>query len=363
MEDVSTRQLVCSATAVASGERMDQVVTEGKNEGRLKLLKTLPGFAISAFFLWWTFRGFHFSEFRNVRLAAPLWILGVVLFSVLGYGTRCYRWWLMLRSYGSRLGDCARVLLTSLAANNILPFRIGDVMRVFTYAEDLGATPSVVLSTVILEKLLDVFSLAVLFVVTMHTGRVVSPHLRTAAELGLFFSTAGLLVMVFGAKTLEPVIQKAFAGATNATLRKLEHWLVLALECIRQIGVAGSLLLVVVSFAAWAFEGLLYVSAVRLVGLQTDWAGPWQAVSQANLSFLIPSSPGGIGPFEFACKDALMRHGVTDIAATIFGLLIHGWLLVVLTGVGGVWFLAHRLHRSRRKPLAEELGTLPAQLP
>ena len=342
---------------------MEEVVTEAPKEGRLKLLKTLPGLAISAFFLWWTFRGFHFSEFRDVRLAAPVWLLGVAAFSILGYGTRCYRWWLMLRTYRASLADCSRVLLTSLAANNILPFRIGDVMRIFTYADDLHTTPSVVLSTVILEKLLDVFSLAVLFVVTMHTGTVVSPHLRTAAEVGLAASTLGLLVMVFGAKTLEPLIQKTFAGTQNATLRKLEHWLVLALDCIRQIGVAGTLLLVAVSLVAWAFEGLLYVSAARLLGMATDWGGPWQAVSQANLSFLIPSSPGGIGPFEWACKDALLRHGVSVGAATIFGLLIHAWLLVVLTGVGGLWFLAHRLHRARRKPLAEELETLPAELP
>ncbi len=63
---------------------------------------------------------------------------------------------------------CAsRVFLTSLAANNMLPLRIGDVMRIFTYAADLNATPSMILSTVILEKLLDMFSLVVLLVVTL----------------------------------------------------------------------------------------------------------------------------------------------------------------------------------------------------
>ncbi len=342
---------------------MDQEVTEKASEGRLKLVKVLPGFAISAFFLWRTFRGFQASEFRNTHFVAPVWLVGVVLFSVLGYGTRCYRWWLMLRSYRSRMSDCSRILLTSLAANNILPFRIGDVMRVFTYAPDLGATPSVVLSTVILEKLLDVFSLAAMFAVTMHTGVAVSPHLRTVAEIGLGASTLGLLVMVFGAKTLGTLVERSFAGTQNPMLRKLEHWLVLALDCVRQIGVAGTLLLILVSFVAWTFEGLLYVSAARLIGMVTDAGGPWQAVSQANLSFLIPSTPGGIGPFEWACKDALLRHGVTDTAAAIFGLLIHLWLLVVLTGVGGGWFLAHRLHRARRKPLVEELETLPAELP
>ena len=336
--------------------------TEGQASG-LKLLKTLPGFVISAFFLWWTFRGFHFAAFRTVHLVAPVWIVGVVVFTLLGYGTRCVRWWLMLRSVGSSLANCSRVFLTSLAANNFLPFRIGDVMRIFTYADDLKATPSIVLSTVLLEKLLDVFSLAVLFVVTMNTGTLVSPHLRLAAEIGLTVSTVGLLVMVFGARTLEAPIRRVFAKTGNAKLAKVEHWLLLALDCIRQIGIAGSLLLVLVSFVAWFFEGLLYVSAVRLVGLATDWAGPWQAVSQANLSFLIPSSPGGIGPFEWACKDALLRHGTSDASAAIFGLLIHGWLMVAITAVGGGWFLLHRLHRARRLPLGLELDTLPAKLP
>lgn len=329
---------------------------------RLSLLKMLPGLAISGFFLWWTFRGIDIAVVKRVRLVAPGWIAGVVVFSVAGYSVRCYRWWRMLRSVGSRFTTCARVFMTSLAANNILPLRIGDVMRIFTYAGDLGGTPSIILSTVILEKLLDIFTLAILFVLTMHTGKGVSPHLRIAAEVGIGVSTVGLLVLVFGARTLEQPVRRLFARTKNDKLAKVEHWLLLAIDSIRQIGVFGTLLLVLCSFVAWAFEGLLYLSAARLVGLQTDWAGPWAAVAQANLSFLIPSSPGGIGPFEWACKDALIRNGATEASAAIFGLLIHAWLLVSITGVGGALFLAHRARRAMRKPLLEEIETLPAEM-
>ena len=332
-------------------------------ERRLSLLKTIPGLLISAFFLWWTFRGFKASDFKSVHLVAPLWILGILGFSIAGYTVRCFRWWRMLRSVNARFSACARVFMTSLAANNILPLRIGDVMRIFTYAGDLNATPSIILSTVILEKLLDIFTLAILFVVTMRFGKGVSAHLRVGAEIGIAVSSAGLLVLVFGARTLEPLLKKLFARTQNPKLAKLEHWLLLALDCIRQIGVFGTLMLIVYSFVAWFFEGLLYVSAAHLVGLQTDWAGPWAAVAQANLSFLIPSSPGGIGPFEWACKQALMRYGATEAAGGIFGLLIHAWLLVSITAVGGGMFLQHRLHMARRKPLLEEIDTLPVELP
>lgn len=349
---------------------MEQDIQAGANS-RLKLLKTLPGLAISAFFLWWTYgrvgangkRGFDLATFHQLRVVAPAWLIGIVLFSVAGYGLRCVRAYAMLRSVGARFSACARIFMTSLAANNVLPLRIGDVMRIFTYASDVNTTPSVVLSTVILEKLLDVFSLGVLFVITMQFGGGVSPHLRTVAEVGMLVSTLGLLTMVFGAKALKAPLQRFFDQAKNPTLKKLEHWLMLALNCIGDIGVTGTLLLIFYSFLAWACEGMLYVSFAKALGLQSDRVGPWQAAAEANLSFLIPSSPGGIGPFELACKDALVRHGASPAASGLFGLVVHLYLILAITGVGGIWFLAHRLDRARRIPLTEELETLPAQLP
>jgi uncharacterized protein (TIRG00374 family) len=332
------------------------------------LLKTLPGFAVSAFFIWWTYirrhpdgtRGFDPNAFRSIHLASPLWVVAVLVFGVTGYTIRCFRWWWMLRKQGSKFSTCARVFMTSLAANNILPLRIGDVMRVFTYAPDLGVTPSGVLSTVILEKLLDVFTLAVMVVVTMHFGKGVSPHAKMVAEACVAISTIGLLVLVFGAKQLLGPVQRLAAKSKSGIVAKIEHWLGLAIDCIDQIGVGGTLMLVVYSFVAWGCEGFMYVSAAKLIGLATDVVGPWQAVAEANLSFLIPSSPGGIGPFELACKDALMRHGASAGDAGAYGLLMHLWLLVSITGVGGGMFLLHRARRAMRKPLLDEVQALPS---
>ena len=343
-------------------------------EHRISILKMLPGLAISVFFLWFTFvrknkqgmRPVNLDDFRNIHLISPIWIVGVVVFSVAGYGLRSYRSWFMLRSVKARFYDCARVLMTSLAANNILPLRIGDVMRIFTYSGDLNATPSIIMSTVLLEKLLDVLTLGLMFVVAMQSGYRVEPHLRLVAEVCVGISFTGVLVLVFGARTLEPPVKRLFAKTKNEKLAKVEHWIMLALDCIRQIGVPGTLWLVVVSFGAWICEGLLYFSASQLLGLRTDWGGPWAAVSQANLSFLIPSSPGGIGPFEWACKDAHIKHlpaGANVAPASIFGLLIHAWLLVAITATGGGMLLMHRLHAARRQSLIEEIDTLPLELP
>ena len=343
--------------SVMTGENASAAPGKQRN-----LLKTVPGLLISAFFLWYTFRGISFAQIMAVRLVAPVWVLGVLAFTLASYTLRCVRWTRMMLPAGAGFGVCARVLMTSLAANNILPLRIGDIMRVFTYAGDLGAPPSVILSTVILEKLLDIFVLVLLFVSTMGAG--VSPHFRLLAEITLGISLVGLLVLVFGARLLVGPVRQLFTKLPQTQLvAKLDHWVFLALDCIRQIGIVGSLQLLTYSAIIWFCEGMIFVSAAKLLGLVTDTIGPWQAVSATNLSYLIPSSPGAIGTFEMAAKTSLVSHGAADGPAAMFGLVLHAWLLLSVTGAGGVIFLLHRVKIHNDKPLLAEIGTLPVEMP
>jgi uncharacterized membrane protein YbhN (UPF0104 family) len=346
-------------------------VTEPSPKSQRKLLKTLPGLLISAFFLWHTFKNIHVSDFRMVRLVHPIWILGVLGFTLASYTLRCVRWTRMMLPTGAGFGVCARVLMTSLAANNILPLRIGDIMRVFTYAGDLNASPSFVLSTVILEKLLDVFTVALMFVATMGSLPVPPLHLfgrdlsiHTIAIVSLGISACGLMVLLVGARTLQPKLPGIFRRLpSSGVISKLEHWASLALDATARIGVAGSLLLLVQSAVIWTCEGMIFVSSLRLIGAPADRIGPWLAVSFANLSYMIPSSPGAIGPFELAVKVSLANHGMAASQAALFGLLVHAWLLISITGAGGIIFLLHRFKVNNHKPLLTEIDTLPAKLP
>ena len=326
------------------------------------LLKTLPGVLISIFFLWYTFKGISFEHIRALRLVHPAWIAGVLAFTFASYTLRCVRWTNMMLPTGARFRVCARVLMTSLAANNIMPLRIGDIMRVFTYADDLGTTPSVILSTVILEKLLDIFVLVLMFVATMSS--IATHRLHVIAYVSLAISSAGLLVLLLGARMLQPKIAALFKRLPkNAKLEKIEHWILLALDAVARIGIVGSLLLLVQSAIIWGCEGMIFLSALKLLGVHADRVSPWLAVSFANLSYLIPSSPGAIGPFELAVKTSLVSHGAADPQAALFGLALHAWLLISVTGAGGLIFFTHRFRIHNKKPLLQEIETLPAELP
>ena len=347
---------------------MTETTTETTTPGLAsKLLKTIPGFLISAFFLWRTFfphghPAISRAQIHSLRLVAPVWIAPFLIFSVLSYTLRSHRWMRMMRSAGTSFRTCARILMTSLAANNILPLRVGDIMRVFTYAPELGASPSFILSTVILEKFLDIFVLAVFFIATMASS--ISPRLRLAANLAAGVSALGILVLLLGARSLAAPLSRLFARLPrNATLVKLEHWILLALDCIRQIGLLGTASLLLETVLIWTVEGVIFLSAARMIGLVSDPLGPWNAVAFVNLSFLIPSSPGGIGPFEAAAQKALATHGANPAAAALYGLALHVWMLITITGFGGAWFLYHRYHLNQRNSLLTEIETLPDQFP
>lgn len=330
--------------------------------GASKLVRTVPGLLVSAFFLWYTFRNISIAQIRSIHFVHPVWLIGVLGFTLASYTLRCVRWARMMRPTGARFGPCARVLMTSLAANNILPLRIGDIMRVFTYATDLGASPSAILSTVILEKLLDIFMLVLLFVLFMGPG--VAPHSRLLAEILLAVSAVGLLVLLVGARFLEGPFHRLFRLLPgSAIFSKIEHWIELALHCMRGIGAAGSVLLLLQSAVIWTCEGMIFVSAAHLVALASDRVGPWQAVSVANLSYLIPSSPGAIGTFEWAVKTSLSAHGAASDFAALYALGLHAWLLLSVTGAGGLIFLLHRFRTPPHQPLLTDIDHLPAELP
>ena len=345
-------------------------MTQRSSQNARKLWKLLPGFAISGFFLWHTVRSIRLADLRNMRLVHPVWILALVAFLLCDYGLRGYRWWYMLRGFHARLSACLRVLLTSLAANNILPFRVGDFMRIFAYAPDVNAPSSSVLSTVILERLLDIFMLFLFLVlgligvdqqfapVAVHGHSVGVLHL---AALILVFASVGLGLLLFGTRLLHGITQRLVTRfGQRPRTKKLGEWAVLLFDAVLHLSFAGRLWLLVLTGVIWACESMVFVSCARMIGLVSGPRGPWLAAALSNLSFLLPSAPGGIGPFEASAKLAMRTQGVADGEAGLYALLVHVIILFAVTAVGGVGFLVHRAHRgSLRKPLSQDLASLP----
>lgn len=333
----------------------------------------VPGLLISAFFLWWTFRDMHYSTFREMHFVSPVWIVVGLAFLCAGYTIRVYRWWVMLQSSGrASFGQSGRVLLTSFAANNVMPFRIGDFLRVFAYAGDLNTSSSSILSTVILERLLDVATLLAFLAITLLTAppggssiivfnRTVDVHFIAPP---LTIVTLLTLLVLFAGGFVQRVVRGGMRRLpSHKLIARLDNAMNMAFDAVTKMPLRAKLLVLLSSAAAWFCEGMIFVSTAKLLDLSSGPRGPWLALSLSNLSYLFPSSPGGLGTFELCSKVGMTSQGARPDVAALFGLLVHMVVLITITAAGGIAFLVHRARSGSHKPLLQELEDLPAELP
>ncbi len=87
-----------------------------------------------------------------------------------GFFVRILRWWWMLRALEPelRLHRCVRPFLVSIAVNNTVPLRAGDLVRAFGFADTLRSPPMRVIGTLVIERVLDMFVLLAFFFVGLH---------------------------------------------------------------------------------------------------------------------------------------------------------------------------------------------------
>jgi uncharacterized membrane protein YbhN (UPF0104 family) len=101
------------------------------------------------------------------------------------------------------------------------------------------------------------------------------------------------------------------------------------------------------SLAAWVVESGVYLLLFRAFAID---APPYVALlvcSTANLAITLPSSQGGIGPFEFFAAQTLIAFGVSDDVATAYAFVAHATVLLPAIVAGG-WIL----WRGVREPAA-----------
>jgi hypothetical protein len=78
----------------------------------------------------------------------------------------------------------------------------------------------------------------------------------------------------------------------------------------------------------------------------------------ANLAITLPSSSGGIGPFEFFAKETLMVVGVGRDLAGAYAVALHGLLLVpvIVAGLFFLWAINLSLGQALGRPASQPVS-------
>ena len=133
---------------------------------RTRWLNLAIGFGTTAGFVWLLTRGLDWGALGQAfaGLSVSMALLALV-FLAIGYMVRIVRWWWMLRALEPRLplDACIGPFLSSIAVNNVLPFRAGDILRVLGFRRQLRSPAARVLVTVVVERVLDLTVLVGVF--------------------------------------------------------------------------------------------------------------------------------------------------------------------------------------------------------
>jgi hypothetical protein len=299
------------------------------------LLRAAVGIAVSVGAIWVLLRSVDVGAAIDVLRGANLAVVGLMVLSVfLDVGFRGARWRALLAPI--RPLPYRRVLgytYVGYLANNVLPARLGELVRSHALGEGEGLSRPTVLGTVVVERIVDtviVVAIAGVAVLALGVGGVVS----TAVVLGAGFVgllVVGLLVAVQSHRLPGAERVTAFAERAPRLLdlgRRLREGLAVVGQP-RAIAAALGF-----SALAWAFSITSFIVGGAAIGLQLTPAQGALLSSGVALATIVPSAPGYLGTFELTAVGLATQFGVGPDSAFAMALLVHALILLV-TSVGG----------------------------
>lgn len=315
-----------------------------------RCLKLAVGLTLTGVFTWLVVRHVDVSEVaRQLSGASLSWVLAALGGLVLGYTLRITRWRLMLivDAPGLSWHACAGPFLASFALNNVLPLRAGDVLRTFAFRQQLGCGPTVVLATLLVERLLDLLMVLVLLGVALLAFGLDANALANLGGVTLVLVALAILLLLLFPRVFAPLarvvvallasVAPGLAGKISAEVDKLFATLG------HLSGRRSMLQFLALSLAAWLAEGLVFwFAALALNGIAVPTGG-WLALPVGTLATLVPSTPGYVGTFDFFVARAMALAGNDMAAATAYALLTHLLLWLPVTLAGAIYLLVTRV--------------------
>ncbi len=241
--------------------------------------------------------------------------------------------------------------------NNVLPLRVGDLARIYIAARQARASATAFLATVVVERLLDVFSIVLILGVLVFLIPVPGWVSRgSLILLGISLLAWAMLLFVKAKKSfVGPWIERIFAFRRTQRLINLSHAFFDGLKGME----AGKELIAVsvLTIPLWVNYALATYLALKAVHLDLPVSASWAVLSFVGIGVSLPSAPGFIGTFQFFTVAALALFAVEEKKAFGFSLIFHASQYVPITLYG--WLLLLKRHMSFsdlasfRKPTAD----------
>lgn len=313
-------------------------------------VRTIIGLVVTALCLGYMLSQIDFAGVRRA-LSTFDWryiLIGLVSLAF-GYVARVMRWTVMLRSTGAEtsMRACAAAFMGSIALNNVLPARLGDVVRAFVFPTALGVPKATSAGSLVLERLIDLLSILAFLVLGLAaSAKVELPEsLRVSTTILACIATVGLAGIVFCSRILAERLQRLTQrnwGRHQQLIQRGLRALILMFSTFEAMSKPLALASVcLLSVLAWAGESGLFWALLVGFGFAANAGSGMLVMAIATLATLVPSSPGYVGPFHLAAYVAASLMGGTSDQAASFAVLAHACVWLPTSAVGGLVLLVN----------------------
>lgn len=254
-------------------------------------------------------------------------------------------------------------LMIGYMANNLLPFRAGEAVRVYVVVRRWGRGLWTTLATLVVERVLD--SLAVVLILGVLVLLVPVPAVARWGALTLLALDV-VAATALGALAARPTRLGCILDGVGRRwprlgprIREAADRFVRGLEGVRARSHLGPL--VGWTVLAWLLPALGAWTMLRAAHLDLPWIAGWTVLAFVGLGVSVPSAPGYVGVFHYAAVLALDIFAVERAASVGYAILLHAAQVLPITVVGWLYLLREHLSlgEATRLPPAPALGVPP----
>ena len=301
--------------------------------------RILFGIALSGALLYLVFRNVSPGELlSHLRRTHWGWLAVSAGCSLAMVGARGVRWGSLF--HPARLGPWPLVSATAIGymANNLLPLRVGELVRGYLAAQGGGLSFWTAMATLAVERVLDALSILLIL------GGVV-----VLVEVPLWLKTGALTLLALDLLAMGILILLAQGWGPLAEWitriprlgEALKRWLALfavGLQSLRP----GPHLAPLLGWTAliWLLNVGAVWAALRSVDLALPASASLTVLAFTGIAVSLPSAPGYVGTVQFFIVQALGIYAVKGAEAVSFSLLFHAAGYVPMTLLGWVLLLA-----------------------
>lgn len=306
-------------------------------------LRLLLGLLMSAGCLIWVVRSVESKELiEKIQSVNVGFLFLAVVTTVLSYLLRAYRWPYFFGERAPDFWTSYRCLILGFFMNNVLPARIGELVRAHLGGTASRNSRSLVLATIAGERLADGLAISLIFAVLFSFFS----HTHTLEEGGALFYVAYL----FAAAGLGVLVVLYFRHSLFGVFEKIGHyapWHFVRYVLVRARKFIEGLepmfrpqrlvTLCFLSSGVWLIELLVYFFVSKAFHYPLELGSLSLFLAAVNFSSLIPSGPGAIGVIEAFATAALVRIGVDRETALAMVATQH-LIQILVVGVPGIYY-------------------------